>query len=153
MEALLHKFYKAFSEKDGEAMAACYHDEVDFKDPVLGPLKGEEARNMWRMLTKGAQDLEVKTDFVTADEQKGVVKWEAEYTFSKTGRKVKNVVVGKFKFKEGLIISHEDSFNFTTWLKQAFGLTGFLLGKFPFFREKVRKGARESLARFSAQRK
>jgi limonene-1,2-epoxide hydrolase len=127
MENILTEFYTAFSKKDGDAMAACYHDEVVFEDPAFGKLYGKDAGDMWRMLCKNGKDLEVSFYDITADNAKGLAKWEAKYTFSKTGRKVHNIGVGTFRFKDGKIIEHRDIFNLYTWAKQAMGFKGLLL--------------------------
>ena len=58
--ALITEFYDAFSRCDAEAMAACYHDDVRFSDPVFTDLRGESAGNMWRMLCGRATDLKVE---------------------------------------------------------------------------------------------
>jgi len=41
--ALVQRFYAAFDARDAEAMAACYHPDVVFSDPVFGELRGERA--------------------------------------------------------------------------------------------------------------
>lgn len=86
-------------------MAACYHPEVHFSDPVFADLRGEEAGDMWRMLCGRATDLRIEFDEVTVDEDRGSAHWEAWYTFS-TGRKVHNVIDASFEFSDGLILRH-----------------------------------------------
>jgi ketosteroid isomerase-like protein len=41
-EALIRRFYTAFGARDAGAMAACYHPDVLFCDPVFGELEGAE---------------------------------------------------------------------------------------------------------------
>src|SRR5450631_4074539 len=54
-EALVREFYARFAARDAEGMAACYHPDVAFSDPVFPMLHGEEAADMWRMrLSRGA---------------------------------------------------------------------------------------------------
>lgn len=36
---LIDSFYKALASRDGETMAACYHDDIVFEDPAFGQLK------------------------------------------------------------------------------------------------------------------
>ncbi len=38
--AVLQRFYQALQRGDGEAMAACYHPQARFHDPVFGTLQG-----------------------------------------------------------------------------------------------------------------
>ena len=56
-EALVREFYARFAARDAEGMAACYHPDVAFSDPVFPMLRGEEAGDMWRMLLARAADL------------------------------------------------------------------------------------------------
>jgi len=49
-EMLVREFYRAFAARDAEAMGRCYHADVAFSDPVFPMLRGEDARDMWRML-------------------------------------------------------------------------------------------------------
>ena len=52
---LITRFYEAFQRLDAEAMARCYAPEVRFSDPAFGELNGDDARDMWRMLTSRAK--------------------------------------------------------------------------------------------------
>ncbi len=92
MKGLIEKFYKAFQNKDAETMISCYHEDVVFRDPVFGELKGDDARAMWIMLCRNAKDLQIELSDISASLKKGSAHWEAWYSFSKTGRKVHNVV-------------------------------------------------------------
>ncbi len=50
MTLIIEKFYTALNNSDGPTMVSCYHDDVVFKDPAFGILKGERAKAMWLML-------------------------------------------------------------------------------------------------------
>ena len=147
-EELIRTFYAAFARGDAEGMARCYHPEVFFSDPVFPRLRGDEAGDMWRMLLARAADLEVTLDSASADEDGGRAQWTARYTFSRTGRKVVNVISGLFAFRDGKIVRHHDSFPFWRWAAQALGPAGALLGWFPPLKWKVRKDAARSLEKF-----
>ena len=147
-EALLQKFYEAFDRRDGEAMAACYTADARFNDPVFPDLQGDRVGAMWRMLCLGAKDLKVTASKIRADAHAGSAHWEATYTFSKTGRKVHNVIEARFVFREGKIERHSDDFDFKAWATQAFGLLGRLVGGMHQFRDKVRKDAAKRLTKF-----
>lgn len=149
---LLQRFYTAFQQRDGEAMAACYHPEATFTDPAFPGLTGQEPGFMWRMLCERADDLSIRFDGIEADETKGKAHWEADYTFSTTGRFVKNVIDAEFTFRDGLIHTHVDTFDFWTWSRQALGLPGLFLGWSPFLRNKVSGTAKGQLARYIAKR-
>jgi len=143
---LIEEFYTAFARADAESMVRCYADDIEFEDPAFGPLKGEQAKNMWRMLVNPA--LELTFGDVWSEEDRGGAHWEATYLFSKTGRKVTNHIDAVFTFKDGKITSHKDHFNFWKWSRQALGMPGLLLGWSSFLRNKVRQQALGRLARF-----
>ena len=145
---LIHRFYKAFAERDHETMAACYHPDVAFSDPVFPSLKGAAAGAMWRMLCERADDLVIDHSKVFGDDTTGSAHWEAHYTFGATGRKVHNKIDASFRFSEGLISQHDDVFDFYAWSRMALGPMGMLLGWTPIVRNKVRKQAGGQLTRF-----
>jgi hypothetical protein len=59
-------------------------------------------------------------------------------------------VRGTFRFADGRIAEHEDSFGFHRWARQALGAPGLLLGWTPMLRSTVRRRAREALDEFMA---
>jgi ketosteroid isomerase-like protein len=147
-EQLIQRFYESFARRDAEAMAACYHRDVEFSDPVFPDLKGDEARDMWRMLAGRAVDLEVRFEVRGADDRKGAAHWDADYTFSKTGRKVSNRIDAEFEFEDGLIRKHRDHFDLWRWSRMALGTPGLVLGWSPVIGNAVRKEAAKGLAAF-----
>jgi len=146
---LIQKFYNSFATADAEGMVSCYAGDIEFKDPAFGPLKGNDAKNMWRMLLK-TPVIKIIATHIEADEHTGSADWVAVYTFSLTGRKVTNKVSAKFEFKDGKIVKHTDYFNFWKWATQAFGLKGLLLGWTPLMKNKVREQALARLGKFEA---
>ena len=148
--ALLNRFYTAFAARDGATMSGCYHADASFSDPVFPDLKGPEVGGMWRMLTSRARDLKVEHSAVVADDQTGSAHWEAWYPFSATGRAVHNIIDASFTFKDGLIFTHKDHFDFYRWSRQALGATGWLLGWTPIVANKVRGQAAAGLAKYLA---
>ena len=148
--ALIDRFYEAFARRDGEAMAACYAPDATFTDPAFGTLDAADAGAMWRMLTERGTDLRVEVPERAAEGDTGSARWIARYTFSQTGRPVVNDVRAEFRFAGGLIAEHTDRFSFWRWSRQALGPAGLALGWTPVPRAKVRRTARESLARYRA---
>jgi ketosteroid isomerase-like protein len=140
----INRFYRAFQERDGATMSACYAPDATFRDPVF-ELSGDRIGLMWRMLTERGKDLRVEFSNVVADENAGSADWQAWYSFSKTGRKVHNVIRARFRFRGGLIVDHVDDFDFWRWSRQALGPAGLLLGWTPMLRAKVRKQAADGL--------
>ncbi len=148
---LIDGFYRSFAERDADAMAACYAPTVRFSDPVFPGLEGKKAGDMWRMLCKGATDLRVEHRDVVADDETGTAHWEAWYSFSATGRPVHNVIEARFRFADGLIVEHEDTFSFGRWSRQAIGAPALLLGWTGLIQKKVRATAGKQLDRFSSR--
>ncbi|MCZ7534245.1 MAG: nuclear transport factor 2 family protein [Acidimicrobiia bacterium] len=144
----IESFYTAFEGRDHAAMAACYHQDVHFTDPMFGDLHGDEARAMWHMLCDQATDLRVTYTVVEADDRSGSARWEAVYTFGPTGRKVHNRIDSTFGFSDGTIIRHIDTFNLWKWMRMALGTSGALAGWSGFAQTKVRTTARNGLDRF-----
>ena len=144
-EELLKKFYTCFQQRDADGMTACYHAEVVFSDPVFQALKGERAIAMWHMLIGRSKDIEITFGDIQADEQSGVAHWKARYTYSATGRKVHNVIDARFRFQEGRILVHHDTFDIWKWASQALGLSGRLLGWTPFMQKAIRRKAAQTL--------
>ena len=149
-EQIIQKFYESFAGNNADAMISCYADDIEFSDPAFGLLKGEDAKNMWKMLVERAKgNIKIEFKNVVADDKKGSADWTADYLFSKTGRKVFNEIHADFEFQDGKIIKHTDNFDLWKWSKQALGISGVLLGWSSFLKNKIQKNARESLAEYS----
>lgn len=142
------RFYQAFQERDWKTMQSCYHPQAQFKDPVFPDLNSQEVKAMWHMLCENAKDFSLQFSEVSTEGDKGKCRWDAWYTFSKTGRKVHNIIHADFQFKDGQIIEHSDSFNFWRWSRMALGLSGVLLGWAPFLQNKIQATAQKSLNKF-----
>ncbi|MFT5569436.1 MAG: limonene-1,2-epoxide hydrolase, partial [Cyclobacteriaceae bacterium] len=121
MQTLITDFYTAFKNMDAEAMVSCYDDNVVFEDPAFGILLGERAKNMWRMLITSQKGKEFIITFqeVKESDAKASATWEAKYTFSKTSRKVHNIITAQFEIADGKIIKHSDHFDLHRWAGQA----------------------------------
>ena len=148
-ENLIAKFYTAFANADAKTMSECYHPNVHFIDPAFGLLKEEQVSNMWEMLIlKSKGNIKIEFSDIKADEFTGSARWVATYNFSKTNRKVIHKISAEFIFQDGLIIKHTDNFDVWKWSKQAFGVTGYLLGWTGFFQSKIQDQALLSLKKF-----
>lgn len=144
---LILELYEAMDRHDGDAMAKLYAPDGRFRDPAFGELTGAEAGDMWRMLTGRSEDLRVELAEHEADGDTGTARWIARYTF-RTGRPVTNDIRAEFRFRDGRITEHRDSFSFWRWSRQALGPVGLALGWTPLLRAAVRKRARADLADF-----
>ncbi len=130
MRDIVKLFYQSFAKLDAESMVNCYHDDVLFEDPAFGILKGSHAKNMWRMLCESqkGKNFIITSSNIVCNKESSTAHWEAQYIFSKTGRKVHNKIDTEFIFKDGKIIQHTDHFNLHFWARQAIGFKGILLG-------------------------
>jgi len=143
---LLNRFYGAFQRLDGAAMAACYHPQARFTDPVFPLLTGSEIGAMWTMLTQRAKNFTLTFRDVAGSNGQGSAHWEAHYLFSATGRQVHNIIDSSFRFRDGLIVEQHDVFDFWRWSRQALGAKGALLGWAPFVQKAVQRQAGAGLA-------
>jgi len=148
--ALIDRFYEAFARRDHATMAACYAPDATFSDEVFKDLRGPEVPGMWRMLCVRGTDLTLEHSEVVAEGDRGSAHWEADYTFSATGRPVHNSIDASFTFRDGLIAVHTDRFDLWKWARQALGPAGVLLGWSPPIQNKVRAEARKNLTEFMA---
>ncbi|MCB0739085.1 MAG: nuclear transport factor 2 family protein [Bacteroidetes bacterium] len=146
---LIVDFYTAFSEGNAHEMKACYHDEITFHDPAFGELKGERACKMWEMLLSRKKQIEriELIDFECNDET-GSANWKAVYRFGPKKRKVVNHVHAVFKFNDGKIVEHHDSFNLWKWSRQALGPIGWFLGWTPFMQRKIQTSTNKQLDKY-----
>ncbi len=136
--SVIDRFYTAFAQRDWSMMGACYHDKATFSDPVFPHLDAVEARAMWKMLVINGKDLRVTHVVLGENAHGGTAQWDAWYTFSRTGRPVHNRITATFTFRDGLILTHRDHFDFWRWSRQALGTSGLLLGWTPLVKNKVR---------------
>lgn len=144
--AMIKSFYDALAKRDGEAMARIYSADARFSDPVFPDLRGVRIGAMWRMLCeRSSPDFRVEVDRIESDGTTGSCRWQAWYTFSKTGRPVHNVVTAHFRFENGQIVEHHDSFDLWRWEGMALGSKGRWLGWLPSVKHRVRTEARQGL--------
>jgi len=134
----IEKFYKAFANGDAKTMLECYHTDVVFEDPAFGRLEGLRAHKMWEMLlSQKKADTSIIFSDVEASVDSGRAQWIAKYQYGDKKRKVTNTVSARFKFKEGKIIEHIDTFDLWRWTQQALGASGYLLGWTSFMKKKI----------------
>ncbi|RKS93987.1 SnoaL-like protein [Flavobacterium limicola] len=148
-EKTIIKFYTAFANADASTMCECYDSKIEFRDPAFGLLKENDVCQMWKMLIeKSKGNIKIEFSDIKADEYFGSAQWIATYNFSKTNRKVVNIIRAQFQFKDGLIKKHTDNFDIWKWSKQAFGITGYLLGWTGFFQQKIQQQVLLSLKKY-----
>jgi ketosteroid isomerase-like protein len=146
---VIERFYSAFQKLDYRTMNDCYSQDIVFSDPVFLVIRGDYVFAMWEMLCKNAKDFSLTySDIELLDDEYATCRWTASYTFSKTGRPVVNKIKAYMKLKDGKIIEHSDAFRLSTWIGQALGLKGKLLGWTGFMKRAVQKNAKRNLLKF-----
>jgi ketosteroid isomerase-like protein len=148
MTSVIEQFYSAFQSRDAAGMAACYHPQIVFNDPVFRDLRGPRAAGMWAMLLKRSADLKITYRDVREDGATGSAHWEARYTFSQSRRPVHNFIEARFRLQDGKIIEHTDHFDFWRWSRMALGTPGILLGWSPIIHNKVQQTAMAGLEKY-----
>ena len=86
-----------------------YAPDARFKDPAFGELTGEEAGDMWRMLTSRAEDLKVELAEHEADGDTGQRPLDRRPTPSAPAAPWSTTSRRRFRFRDGKIVDHEDS--------------------------------------------
>lgn len=146
---LIENFYTSFSNGDANGMTACYDENVIFQDPAFGKLENGKPAQMWKMLmSRKKESTTVVFSNIEANETTGKANWTATYEYGDKNRKVVNNVTANFKFKDGKIIEHIDTFDLWKWTKQALGLSGTLLGWSSFMKNKIQKTTNQQLTEF-----
>lgn len=150
MEAteLINTLYEALGRRDHEAVAACYHPDATFSDPVFEDLEGPEVAAMWHMLCEQGTDLDVTFDNVQADGDSGSATWIATYSFGPARRRIRNRITSRFTFEDGLIRSQVDEFDLYAWIRQAVGWSGLVIGWTKNAKSKVKDIGEDNLDKF-----
>jgi len=148
-EQLVHAFYEAFAKKDWPTIAAAYHEEIHFTDPVFD-LHGPRAAGMWRMLLQGGGDMTVVHSDVRGQRDDRQRALGGDVHVLADGSQSGQSHRARFEFRDGKIVRHVDDFSFWKWSSQALGPTGILLGWTPLVRAKIRKTANARLEKFLA---
>ncbi len=151
MKELIETFYSALNNHDVDTMISCYHEDVVFKDPIFGELKGDKAKKVWYWLCENGEDLRAKFSDIKINNQKGAVYWEARYTFGDRKRPVLNRVNSTFEFEDGKIIKHIDNFSLHRWASQAMGWKGKVVGGTSYFRKKLQHRSNRLLDKFQIE--
>ena len=151
-QQIIDRFYNSFAAIDIDAMLACYHEQLTFKDPAFGALNADQAKTMWTMLLERSKgNIQIEHMNVKADEHTGSAEWIARYPFGKKQRPVVNHIKAQFRFQDGKIIQHHDHFDVWKWSSQALGLPGMLLGWSPFIKNKIQKQSLQLLNNYQAK--
>jgi len=126
--SLIERLYNALDRHDHETMASRYHAAATFRD-IAFDLRGRtRIHAMWHMICL----TDIRASFVVLDSTatSARVKLIDEYTFTDTGRRVRNEIESRFEFADGVIVEHVDDCDPHLWAAMAFGRTlGFIPGR------------------------
>jgi len=144
--ALAERLFSALDRHDHLTMSTCYGDDAIFHDIAFRLCGRDQIHAMWHMICLG--DIRVTYHIVAADSREVRVHWTAEYTFSETQRRVRNVTDTRLIIDGGSITTHVDDCNPRLWAAMALGgLKGFFAGRIGWLR---RRKARALLQAFGA---
>ncbi len=132
--ALIRRLFEGLAGREAAVIAGCYDPDARFRDIAFDLHGREQIAAMWRMIMSG--DIQVTLDSVEADDETGFARVTDEYTFRETGRRVRNPIQSRFRFRNGWIFSHLDTCDARAWATMAFGqgLIGFVAGHVRFAR-------------------
>src|SRR3954471_13993830 len=116
---LVERLYNSLNQHQAAEMADCYHPQATFHDIAFDLQGKEQIHAMWRMICSG--DIRATFQVLSADDACGASKVVDEYTFADTGRRVRNPIESRFRFRDGLIVEHRDSCDARAWADAALG--------------------------------
>ena len=146
---IISEFYSSFAKGDHQQMISFYHKQATFQDPAFGKLDYKRVTKMWQMLLSNkSASPKITFSNVKVENSIATAEWKANYFYGPKKRKVENNVEAKFKFKDGKIIEHIDTFDLWKWSRQALGPIGFFLGWTPFMESMVQNQANQKLDAF-----
>jgi len=130
---LLEQLYKALSVHEHQEMSNCYLPEARFTDIAFRLTGKREIAAMWQLVCD--TDIRTTVHSIFADDDSGEARILDVYTFRETKRKVRNEIISRFQFRDGLIEEHHDQCDPLVWARQALGgLKGELVGRMGFLR-------------------
>ena len=142
---VIRRLYAALAGRDPDGMAACYAPGARFTSPLYPDLRGPEVAAMWRLFCDQARGLEVHVHDVDGGRGFGSAQWLLRYEHGPTGRKVECRGEGRFALRDGLVTDHADLYDLHSWMAQALGWKGRLMGWTRPLEKRVQREARRSL--------
>jgi ketosteroid isomerase-like protein len=133
---ILNRLFSALDRGDAKTMGACYAEDASFEDIAFTLDGRREIQAMWEMVAAVKPLATYKV--LRADDSSGEADLLDSYTYRDTGRRVENPIRSSFRFRDGLIVRHEDSCDALRWGIQALGpVKGTLSWLLPFQRRKI----------------
>lgn len=139
-QVIMEQFYDAFSRRNPADMNCFYTNNIYFSDPIFGLLDGDKVKEMWKFMCANTLELSLlHRNFSDRGDHYFTYEWVANYRFLPTGKKVLLKAKAYMKIENGEIIEHSDAYSFYKWVRQAYGIPGWLLGWSSVFKKRVRK--------------
>lgn len=118
-EAVMTKFYDAFTNRRFDELDKLYAPDVKFKDQVFEYDNAKGTMKMWRkLLGEPGGKFSFQFDRVEGDVAYG--RWVADYKF--LGRPVHNELETRMVIRDGKIVEHVDTADWGKWARQALPL-------------------------------
>lgn len=134
---LMKRLFTALGQRQPDTMTSCYAQDARFKDIAFDLDGRPQIQAMWEMVSK-AKDLRATFEILHADDTSGRARVVDTYTYSATGRPVRNEISSDFTFRDGLIVRHVDKCNALSWGIQALGpVQGLLSWLVPWKRREM----------------
>lgn len=115
-EAVMKKFYEAFTAQRPKEFEQLYAPDVKFKDAVFAYSDRKGTMRMWKQILSNPKNtFRFEFDRVEGDVAYG--RWVADYKLG--SRPVHNELETRMVIRDGKIVEHEDSFSWNKWVKQA----------------------------------
>lgn len=115
-EAVMKKFYEAFTAQRPADFEGLYAPDVKFKDAVFEYSDRKGTMKMWRsILANPKNTFRFEFDRVEGDVAYG--RWVGDYKLG--GRPIRNELETRMVVRDGRIVEHTDDFDWGKWVKQA----------------------------------
>jgi ketosteroid isomerase-like protein len=133
--AVVTHLFASLNRHDYKAMADCYHPDATFHDIAFDLHGKRQIAAMWQLVCAG--DIRAAAELTRVDSAGAVAHVVDNYTFSDTGRHVRNVIESRFTFRDGLIAAQVDECDPKAWGAMALGgLQGVIAGRSRYLRNR-----------------
>ena len=140
--ALINRFYEAFARQRRRGDGRLLHARRPLPDPVFTRPHGDEVGAMWRMLCGRGNGPRGRPLGRQGRRRRPARPTGRPTTRSRhRPRRSTTSIDASFRFENGLIADHRDSFDLYAWARQALGPVGVLLGWAPPIQSKIRAQA------------
>lgn len=138
-EQIIIKFLESFSQRDFDEMNKMYSDEIVYFDPKIGLIREGMVKNLWKNQFENAKNFSFTYgDVVKVDDEYYTCENLILYRHPQTNRIMKDKRKSFFRMENGKIVEQSDAFKLYGWNRQAFGISGWILGWNTAFQKRVR---------------